>query len=213
MKTLHRIMVAGTLAIFACAAPGAASAQDRDDRDQDRRQTQSSRERSSAQERAHQARQRREEDQRKQKSKAKRGDMQKDEISGEGTIRRTKKVGVRGQSAENMVILFRAPDSDTDRVADLGPVTNLKETPIRSGENLRMVGRVVQVGDKQVLMVRKFYTEEEPDKAIVIVRNTKDQKSSQQRNQGQRTARDDDDRDDRQNQSRQNRENSSQNRR
>ncbi|HEV7281582.1 MAG TPA: hypothetical protein VGN57_15380 [Pirellulaceae bacterium] len=132
------------------------------------------------------------------RAQANRGDRQKDEISGQGQVRRTKKVGLRGQPVEHLVVLFRAPGSDRDRVADLGPVKNVRDARVRQGDNLRLIGRVVKIGDEQVLMVRKFYTSREPDRAIVIVRaNANDSKNrsgssknkaSQQRNQDQRTA-------------------------
>ena len=186
-----------------------------DDQSKEKRTDQDYRQKESyqrAQERARQAKEEWERDQRSRKqgdqrdkdAQANRGDRQRDEISGQGKVRRTKKVGLRGQPVEHLVVLFRAPGSDRDRVADLGPVKNVRDARVRQGDNLRMIGRVVKVGDQQVLMVRKFYTSREPDKAVVIVRAidlskdkaSKDKaskdKESQQRNQEERMANRDD---------------------
>lgn len=73
-----------------------------------------------------------------------------------GQIVRTKKVGLRGQPLEHLVVLLKRDRTDKVWAVDLGPVKNLKNAKISTGDQVAVQGEVVNVGDRQVLMARKL---------------------------------------------------------
>lgn len=70
----------------------------------------------------------------------------------EGTIARSKQVGVKGGRAQHAVVLLRT-GGGRSAVVDLGPVEALRDSGIRveSGMQLQAAGRVRRVGDRAVL--------------------------------------------------------------
>ena len=77
------------------------------------------------------------------------------EATGQGRVVRTKKVGLRGRPLEHLVALVRTDQGDI-RVVDLGPVRNLQEVKLATGDAIVVSGEVVRVGDRQVLMASRL---------------------------------------------------------
>lgn len=77
------------------------------------------------------------------------------EAGGEGQIVRTKKAGVRGQPVEHLIVLVKSEQGNV-RIVDLGPVKNLQNVKIATGDTIAFTGEVVAVGDRQVLMADRL---------------------------------------------------------
>ncbi|MAT16688.1 MAG: hypothetical protein CMJ46_15620 [Planctomyces sp.] len=80
-------------------------------------------------------------------------------ITGSGEIIRTKKVNVRGQGREHLVVLMETQKGER-RVADLGPVKQFKNIELKSGDQITVTGDVVNVGESQVIAARKVEVDE-----------------------------------------------------
>lgn len=89
----------------------------------------------------------------KKSSKMKRSGEQRD-ISGGGRVLRTKKVAVGDTDIEHLVALLKTRGGNR-RIVDLGPTSSFRDAPVHSGDMLSVRGRVVSVGDRQVLMANQ----------------------------------------------------------
>lgn len=76
---------------------------------------------------------------------------QKPMISGGGEVVRTKKVQLRGARDEHLVVQLQM-DGGNRRIVDLGPVTQFKRNPVKTGDRIVVRGHVARFGDHQVLM-------------------------------------------------------------
>lgn len=77
-------------------------------------------------------------------------------VTGRGRIVRTKKVGLRGKPVEHLVVLLKTDRRENPRIVDLGPVKNLQQEKLKTGDQIEVVGEVVSMGDKQILMARQL---------------------------------------------------------
>lgn len=92
-----------------------------------------------------------------------------EEVERAGQIVRTKKVAVRGQNREHMIVLLKSEDGKR-RTADLGPVKKLDQLRLSSGDTITLNGRVARIGDRQVLMATSV--QKEDGESVSINRRT-----------------------------------------
>lgn len=73
-----------------------------------------------------------------------------------GKVLNTKTVGFRGTDQANQVVLLQTKKHNRHLDVDLGPKEQLEKLNIKQGQNLAVRGRVINVGDRQVLVADKI---------------------------------------------------------
>lgn len=105
-----------------------------------------------------------------------------------GTILSMKTVGIRGSDVQNRVALIRTNKGNKRLVVDLGPEQELKGLNTGKGQRISVQGRVVRVGDRQLLVAERVRQNDQTRQLqrTAQMRASQAQRSGQQGSPGQR---------------------------
>ncbi|HJT20487.1 MAG TPA: hypothetical protein VJ746_08450 [Nitrospira sp.] len=82
-----------------------------------------------------------------------------------GTVKRVKRVALRGAEGDHLVALI-AGNAGRRMVVDLGPASNYRETPVMTGDRIAAMGPFAWISDRKVLFAQQVRVNGETVKVV-----------------------------------------------